>query len=282
MFDYIKRKIAKHKRKRTFKEYGHRVDSFDIKGYGNIEFAQWLHPSDKPKVISLANVNFYKKLAKEGGMIIDIGAHTGDTTVPMAVAVGKQGLVLGLEPNKYVFKILEKNSTLNKEHTNIKPLCFAATDSEGEFTFNYSDASYCNGGFLSQIKSNRHGHNHTLQVQGKNLEKYLDENYNTDLDRLELIKIDAEGYDKEIIKTIKNLLSTYKPNLMIECYKRLNHTERNELFDLVDKLGYNLYKLENFEAFDKLDQIHRENMMDERHFEILAIHSTKSTYQVNA
>jgi FkbM family methyltransferase len=41
-------------------------------------------------------------------MIIDIGTYTGDTTVPMALAVGKGGIVLGLEPNQYVYKILEK------------------------------------------------------------------------------------------------------------------------------------------------------------------------------
>ncbi|RRB02774.1 hypothetical protein [Larkinella rosea] len=43
----------------------------------------------------------------------------GDTT--MAFAVGKTGLVLAFDPNPLVFKILEKNASLNKDQTNIEP-----------------------------------------------------------------------------------------------------------------------------------------------------------------
>src|SRR5665647_997591 len=127
MIGYFKRKIAKRHLKTTFSEYGFKIDKFPIDNYGIVEYAQWLHPFQKPTVISGSNILFYQKLSSKGGMIIDIGAHTGDTTVPMALAVGKEGLVLGLEPNKYVFKILEKNADLNVDKTNIIPLCIAAT-----------------------------------------------------------------------------------------------------------------------------------------------------------
>ena len=106
-------------------------------------------------------------------MIIDIGAHTGDTTVPMALAVGKSGLVLALEPNKYVYKIVEKNASLNRAHTNIIPVCFAATSEDGDFTFNYSDASFNNGGFCRRSHVKNHHLNYTLKRYGKNLQNYL-------------------------------------------------------------------------------------------------------------
>ncbi len=275
MLNFIKRKIEKRKQKRTFQEYGFKIVVFALEGLGKVEYAQWLHPFEQPKAITASNVKFYEKLTNRGGMVIDIGAHTGDTTVPMALAVGKTGLVLGLEPNKYVYKILEKNASLNPEQTNIVPLCFAATAEEGAFTFNYSDASYCNGGFLSEINNQNHKHDFTLEVVGKNLQDYLMKNHSEDLKRLDLIKIDAEGYDKEILKTIPTILETYQPNLMIECYKRLEKEEREELFDLVDGYGYQLYFLENFELFDHLKKIERPAMHDQKHFEILAIHRSK-------
>ncbi|MFO8236615.1 MAG: FkbM family methyltransferase [Bacteroidales bacterium] len=275
MMNYIKRKIEKKQLKRTFKEYGFEIKKFQIDGIGEVEYAQWLHPFEKPKEISKSNILFYEKITQEGGMVIDIGAHTGDTTVPMALAIGENGIVLGLEPNKYVFKILEKNAELNETLTNIIPLCFAATSKEGTFTFNYSDASFCNGGFLSQIKNKNHKHKYTLEVIGKNLQKFLLNNYKRELEKLSLIKIDAEGYDKEILKTIPVILEEYKPALMIECYKRLNEEERHELYDIVYKHGYHLFYLENFKLFDELHEIHRHNMKDKKHFEILAIHKTK-------
>jgi FkbM family methyltransferase len=246
MIGYIKRKLEKKHQKSIFREYGFRIEEFPTKNYGTVEYAQWLHPFQKSTIIDDSNIEFYQKLSSKGGMIIDIGAHTGDTTVPMALAVGKNGVVLGFEPNRYVFKILEVNAALNVDKTNIIPLCIAATASDGDFTFNYSDASYCNGGFLSQIKNKKHHHDFTLNITGRNLQDYLLENFKEKLPSLNLIKIDAEGYDKEIIKSIPDILEEFKPNLLIECYKRLTLNERLELFDLMDGYGYQLYFLDNF------------------------------------
>jgi FkbM family methyltransferase len=279
IINYIKRRIEKSQLKKTFREYGYKIVEFPIDSIGTLEYAQWLHPFESPKVLSISNIKFYQKLSNKGGMIIDIGAHSGDTTVPMALAVGKEGLVLGLEPNQYVYKILEKNATLNPDKTNIIPLCFAATNEDGEFTFNYSDASYCNGGFLSKINNKKHKHNFTLKVIGKNLQDYLLKNHREDLNKLDLIKIDAEGYDKEILKTIPEILENYKPNLMIECYKALDVEEREELFDLVNGFGYQLYLLENFDLFDEMKKIDKSNMNDKKHFDMLAVHKSKKNYE---
>jgi len=273
--NFIKKAFEKRRLKRTFDEYGFEVKKFHM-DIGEIEYAQWLHPFEKPKQITQANIDFYRKLTTPGGMVVDIGAHTGDTTVPMALAVGNRGLVLGLEPNKYVFKILEKNAELNKDKTNIVPLCFAATKEEGVFSFNYSDASFCNGGFLSEIKNKNHRHNFILDVAGKNLQDFLTKEYSENLSRLSLIKIDAEGYDKEIIKTIPLILNTYTPNMMIECYKRLGNEERFDLFDVVSGLGYKLYYLVNFEDLGQLKLIERSDMLEKEHFEMLAVHQSKT------
>ncbi len=279
MLNYIKRKIEKIKLKRTFREYGYEIKKFEIENLGVVEYAQWLHPFEGPKSITNSNINFYKKLAKPGAMIIDIGAHTGDTTVPMALAVGKEGLVLALEPNKYVYKILEKNASLNSKYTNIKPVCFAATSEDGDFVFNYSDASFNNGGFLSEIHVKNHHHNYTLKVTGKNLQKYLYDNFSKELEKLDLVKVDAEGYDKEILKTIPDILNQYKPNLMVECYKRLDQNERHELFDIIHSHGYRLYYLENFEETGNKILVEKKNMMDRKHFEMMAIHESVNSYQ---
>lgn len=275
MIGYIKRKLEKLKQKRTFLEYGYEIKKFDLSGLGTVEYAQWLHPFEQPKTITDGNVSFYRELARPGAMIVDIGGHTGDTTVPMALAAGKEGTVLALEPNKYVFKILEKNASLNRHLTNIIPVCFAATKDEGEFVFNYSDASFNNGGFLSEIHRKDHHHDYTLKVAGKNLENYLLKNYPEQLKKLDLIKVDAEGYDKEILKTISTILSTYKPNLMVECYKRLDEKERHELYDVITSHGYNLYYIDKFDSGATKQLLKKENMTDRKHFEMLAIHPDK-------
>ncbi|NBW38356.1 MAG: FkbM family methyltransferase [Cytophagia bacterium] len=270
MLNFIKRKIEKHRLKRTFQEYGSTINEFNVDGIGVVKYAQWLHPLESKKEVTTSNVGFYKKLVRPGATIIDIGAHTGDTTVPMALACGKEGLVIALEPNPYVFKILEANAKLNQELTNIDALCFAATEKEGDFVFHYSDASFCNGGFLTQLKNQQHNHSYTLTVKGKNLQDYLYNHYQQRLPRVELLKVDAEGYDKEILKGMSKFISTYKPIIMAECYKKLTLPEREELFDVISNNGYDLFYLEGFEENARKEKIERSNMNDRRHFEILA------------
>jgi FkbM family methyltransferase len=271
MIEYIKRKLARRKARKYFSEYGTGKKQFNLSGVGPVEYMQWLHPLESPKEITAGNVSFYRRLCREGSFVIDIGAHTGDTTVPMAIAAGKTGLVLALEPNPYVYKVLAANSKLNKQISNIEPVCFAATETDGKFEFNYSDASFCNGGFLSQIKEGEHGHVHTLTVEGKNLQRFLQANYRDRLKSLDLIKVDAEGYDKDILKSIPDIIAEFKPNLLLECYKRLTTDERSELYDVVDGHGYELYRIEGFEG-DNKTRILRNQMNDEKHFEIMALH----------
>jgi hypothetical protein len=91
--------------------------------------------------------------------------------------------------------------------------------------------------------------------------------------------VDAEGYDKEILKTMPEIINTYKPALLIECYKRLNKEERAELFEIVNGHDYQLYYLENFEnfqSFEELKEIQLENMTDKKHFEMLALPKSKN------
>jgi FkbM family methyltransferase len=243
MLDYIKKKIEKIKSKRSLHEYGYDLKTFHLEDEGKIEYAQWLHPYDQPKIITQNVVDFYKAYSRPGTLVIDIGAHTGDTTLPMALANGVSGTTLGLEPNPYVFKILAKNASLNTDKTNIIPLCFAATDRDGEFEFHYSDASFCNGGNFQSLQTKKNRHKYLLKVQGRNLTNVLREEYADILGTLSLVKVDAEGYDKEVIRSIKPILLETKPFIISECNKYLNEEERSDLFHVIADMGYALYKL---------------------------------------
>ena len=150
-------------------------------------------------------------------------------------------------------------------------MCFAATDHDGEFEFNYSDASYCNGGFFQSLQNKKHGYNYIIKVQGKNLEDVLRKEYNDLLPKLSLIKIDAEGYDKEIIRSLKNIILQYRPNIISECYKNLTAEERADLFSLLDRFNYSVKKLEGFTVTAKpSDILHAGEMMKWQHFDLVA------------
>jgi FkbM family methyltransferase len=275
MFGKLLKQFRRNRQKKVFNEYGYKIDSFKLNDYAGVEFAQWQHPLCEPFQLRDSNVAFYRSLVKPGDFIIDIGAHLGDTTVPMALAAGKEGCVLALEPNRYVFSVLEKNASLNAGLTNIIPLNIAATAEDGQFSFNYSDASFCNGGFLTQREKPDKYHKYTLQVEGRNLEKIFEKEYAHLLPKLTLIKVDAEGYDKEIIKTLAHTISTCRPKLLSECNQFLTRSEREELFDVMTGFNYKLYRIEEddstaFVAVDKRP-LSKEDMHKHKHFDVLAL-----------
>ena len=268
-FRLIRRRRAKH----TFKEYGHSIKRHDVGPYGTMDFALWLHPrvwSQNVEHFEPSEIDALREYVSEGDLVIDIGAHMGDTTVPLAFAAGKTGITLAIEPNPHVFKVLEVNAKLNTEKTNIVPMCFAVTESDGKCTFLYCDASFCNGGDLGSIEDQSHRHNFPLEVDGRNLETILRRDYKDELHRLTYIKIDVEGYDKEVIRSISGIFREFRPTLVAEVLKKLTPAERDDLYDVLQSCGYQPY-LHTGSMPLKGQRINRDDMNNWRHFDILAI-----------
>jgi FkbM family methyltransferase len=272
MFTYIinsvKRKIAR----RFTKEYPVRINSYEVENYGKVKFAHWENPLFQNKSLSGHEVKFFGKFLKEGDLAIDIGANIGHESVQIALVTGKTGLTLSFDPNPYVYKILENNAHLNSDKTNIATFNFAITDKEEEFYYHSSEATFCNGG-ISVEKKSRHGkYTFKHKIKGIVLEPFLEKNYAHYLEKLKLIKIDTEGYDKEIIKSISNLLIKYKPVVITECFFRNTREERIEHFNLLKKIGYSLYYVSDFGDNAEIIPIQTENdMLNWKHFDLYAI-----------
>lgn len=223
--------------------YGFEVRGFDLPTEGRVEYAQWLHPSETAKEIDQGSVDELRRFLSRGDVAIDIGAHTGDSTIPIALAVGGSGCVVALEPNPYVFPVLAHNATLNRGKTNIIACPFAATPSDGPMEFEYSDAGYCNGGRHEGISRWRHGHAFRLPVQGRNLEAYLRRAHADLIPRLRYIKVDAEGYDLVVLESLSALIAERRPYIKAEVYKHAAADQRARLFAFLADRGYAIHRV---------------------------------------
>jgi FkbM family methyltransferase len=276
MLSLIKRKMTHHKIKTIFKEYGTEIKEFNIASYGSVKYAQWLNPCESPKVITEDSIGFFRKFLKKGDFAIDIGAHTGDTTIPLALAVGKQGIILAMEPNTIVFKILEQNTKLNADKINVVPLCAAAAKYDGQFFYNSSEATFNNGG-ISERENSRHGKYALPQkIQGINLGNYLVANFSDRLNHLSFIKIDTEGYDYDIILSLTNIIDEYKPIIVAECFKKLPKKIRYTLFDYFSSKNYTLFHLSEFTSKCECIKMSKKDMTKWRAYDFCALPNGKS------
>lgn len=252
------------------KVYGFDVVSFQLPGDGEIQYARWRHPREATRKISQGSIDGIRKFLKPGDVAIDIGAHTGDSTIPIALAVGKDGCVLALEPNRYVFPVLEKNSTLNSSMTNIVPLMFAATPSDGEISFEYSDPGFSNGGRHIGVSKWLHTHAFKLNVTGRNLDNYLRTEQSELLPRIKYIKIDAEGFDFEIVKSISGFIKEFKPYLKVEVFSWVTEPVRKEMIGFIKDLGYDIFHVTADDNYFG-EQAHVDNVMAWRCYDIFCV-----------
>jgi FkbM family methyltransferase len=270
------RRFAKRQRQAKFAVYGHVIKTFDLAKDGRVRYAQWLHPRETPKSIRQQDIDAVREYVRPGDLVIDIGAHSGDTTLPFAIAAGKQGLVLALEPNPYVHTILRVNAELNPRQTHIVPLCLAATDEDGEFTFHYSDGAYCNGGFLSQLPGGPRNHRAALQVQGRNLTRLLRSEYASWLPRLALVKVDTEGYDRQVLASLRDILREFHPVIVCEVFGGLDAAARDALFDELQQAGYDCFERASKGPWQGT-AVTRESIRTGGHFDMLALPKDSAT-----
>jgi FkbM family methyltransferase len=151
-----------------------------------------------------------------------------------------------------VYKILEVNASLNKEKQNIIPLLYAITVKDEEFYYVSSEASFSNGA-ISPTKNSVHGKFiFPDKIKGINLLAFLEEKYNERLKDFSFIKIDTEGYDKEIIKSISDLINKYKPTIIAESFGENTPEEKVELYNVIAQHGYEIFYFEDFDINAKI------------------------------
>jgi FkbM family methyltransferase len=263
---YLKGSFSRKAARRKFKKYPYRVDKFDLSREGIIEFANWQNPLIRPYALTQGEIDFFRELIPAGSFAIDIGAHVGSISVPMALAAGHEGLVLSFEPNPQVFEGLKLNAALNAGKYHIVPLPLGVADQEAEFHYASSEASMSNGGLVLSEKDDALG-KHKLKetIQTVQLSKYLLKHYPDRLPKLSFIKIDAEGLDLMIIKDLKSILDQFKPIVIAEVFfsktRSLSREEQYEMFSTLKAMGYNLYNVENFEKSAAVDELIKEPLL---------------------
>lgn len=225
--------------------YSSVVETYDLPQDGRIQVAEWLHPSARRGPPSQAWVAQLRRFLRPGDVAIDIGAQTGDTTVPMALAVGPSGMVLALEPNPYVFPVLARTATLNPATMRIVPLNFAAMRADGEVEFQYGEPGFSNGGFHEGVSRWLHGSAFTVRVQGRNLQDFLRREHPDVVPRIRFIKVDAEGFDLAVLQTLADIIRERRPYLEVEMFalRKSPPGYRRALFDFLVAYGYVVHRI---------------------------------------
>jgi FkbM family methyltransferase len=252
------------------RSYGHELRTQFVPGLGQVEVAQWRRRRRGLK-ISPEEIDDLRRFILPGDFAVDIGAHWGDSTLPIALACGAEGCVAAFEPNPFTFTTLAANALLNPGLARIVPVPVAAVEEDGPVTFSYDTPHYNNGGNLSARRSRwRHAAAFDLEVEGRRLEPFLEKHFGSWLARFRYMKVDAEGHDLAVLKTIDRLIDSHRPHIKAEVYRHLDGRDRAEMFAFFQSRGYEVRRVLRETLFGPVVQ-DAAAMADKASFDVFAI-----------
>ena len=256
--------------KPKIKSFGFDIVNLRVDDDNSCEWALWRNPKNHNSLPRLKDYSVLKLFLKSGDFAIDLGAHVGDTTLSMGLCVGKDGLVLALEPNPATYNILKANSKLNQDKTNIVPLNLAAMEHDGSYVFQYNEPSLMNGGYQKGISRFKHASFFNVNVEGVNLANILNRDYRENLNNLKFIKTDLEGSDFSIFLTIIDIIKKHMPVIQSEINGIMSQTIRRKYIQTLKELNYILFSLRS-DTLDSIQELTQEIIDSNKTFDIIAI-----------
>jgi FkbM family methyltransferase len=218
-------------------------------------WCEWNHPNEMPTGLTY-HVNsamdaHWGRFIRPGSVCIDIGAHSGDTCVPLGLlsfdkTANRKGRVVAVEPNPHVFEVLKINLALNSHICNYLPIQAAIT-AETMAAVELSDhgSSNCNTGIISESFSGplKEGLEevklNTFTAAGLSMSDLMNKHMTRgDVLNLSFIKIDCEGYDREILRSAKEILTVVRPTLFVEWFAMFGREDSEDLFKAISEIGY--------------------------------------------
>ena len=145
---------------------------------------------------------------KRGDVFIDVGAHVGRYTLPIAKIVGKNGKVISIEPDPNNFMALRRGIELSGLD-NVIPINAALWSKETFMPLYRGGVSEHRS--LVGWKSNEY-----ILVRATTLDKILDI---LEIEKVDWVKIDVVGSELEVLKGMRETLLKYKPKIIAEVWK---------------------------------------------------------------
>lgn len=203
-------------------------------------------------------------LAKKGDTVIDVGTNIGAVSLPFAQSVGIEGKVISFEPHPVTHQKFLKNLSLN-DFPQVIPLQKGLGDAKATFTISTIDEH--NPGrnrILAESKTEKYEVLEQHQIEVETLDRVVAE---LQLQRVDLIKIDVEGFELKVLQGAEWVLKRYQPQLFIELddeHLQSQGSSAKELVFFLEERGYNL-----FEAAE-MRRVTSEVSFRNCHFDVLA------------
>ena len=214
----------------------------------------WYDPS-----IRMREINLIKSYLKPGDTYVDVGANIGTLVLAAAFAVQQSGRVIAFEPHPRIFRYLRSNVALNRVN-NVEMHNCALGERSDTVSFSDFKADDVNKVTLSSGK---------ITVPLRTLEDEL-----TSVERISLLKIDVEGYEKFVLEGAASSLSKVACvyiELSENNFKQFGYCS-TDVVEVLEELGFEIYEFVDDTGVSRMGPEHR---LTTSEVNIIAVRSIK-------
>lgn len=222
-------------------------------GYELMIHSKWVSPPEKygfvsrripwgPKEFALIENTIIDHLAPDE-TFVDIGAHIGQETIPVAKYLNRGGHVWAFEPIAESLARLDEE-IFNANLKNVSTSGIGVLDAGGEvdfflpeeFDLNKDQHVTCMENATPRFDHLGKDRRILRKVRTISLDRFFP------VEKIHLIKIDAQGAEPLILKGAKGLLERCRPKIIME-WEDIANEDTDWMFGFVKEIGYDIYDM---------------------------------------
>jgi FkbM family methyltransferase len=178
---------------------------------------------------------FLNQIIRKGDVCIDLGANVGYYSTRLSELTGEEGKVYAVEPVLLFRDLLKKNlERFNCDNVQIVPYALGAENKSIRMGTPEVNGVFRHG--LTRVI----GEEQEQYAQTYEVEMRVPDELFKDLERLDFVKCDVEGYETHIFPYFMKTIGRFRPLIQMEISSEEN---RRLLFQLLE--GYAVYGLRN-------------------------------------
>ncbi len=158
-----------------------------------------------------------------GDVVFDLGANCGLAAMDFSPVVGKDGLIISLEPDPANFDALQKNLA-EYNIKNVRALNIGVWATTGQILFD-ADGSL---GALAVTDREQLARGEMMKVSVISL---MDLAKRFNLSKVDFVKMDIEGSEFEVVRNCGDFLDRFRARWVIEVHNRNRVTELTRVFE---------------------------------------------------
>jgi FkbM family methyltransferase len=181
-------------------------------------------------------IQFFSDLLKQLGapVILDIGANIGLHAIKWATACPSLR-AYAFEPSRQTLSLVRKNVDRTGHSARIEVIPLAVSDRVGVGEF-----FHCEDDAYSSLRDTRRKRViDSYQVDITTIDAFV---FGRGLSKVDLVKIDVEGFEREVLMGGVRTLREFRPHLFVEIFAGANSNPDPEgTVEFVQSLGYDVY-----------------------------------------